>query len=205
MVIVRVLSGPNRGCRLRLNLSRFVEPTYLYGTYDKPILTAAKSLNLSGKVVWDCGTYLGFYTIFFARTVGPNGKVVAFEPDPENLGQTRFNCALNRLTNVEFREVAIGAKVRCVSLDEMLSEGRLPPPDLIKIDIEGAEITALDYMENMAGKIRPKIILETHNPECDRKAFEFARRFNYRLSSIESGKRLSRVEEMDGTLLCEPI
>lgn len=244
MVVMPVLSGLNRGRRLKLDLSRFAEPGYLYGTYDKDILRAAVALGLLGKVVWECGTYLGYYTIFFARQVGPKGRVVAFEPDPENMARTKFNCGLNKLTNVDFRQVAIGAplgetefaissietnshlpgayvgasreayegdkavknltKVTCLSLDQALLEGKLLSPDIVKMDIEGAELLALDHMSRLVQKVRPKIILELHNPQCDAKAWEFANKYSYALSDMGTGRRLTRRDEVRGTLLCAP-
>ena len=96
-------------------------------------------------------------------------------------------------------------KIRCVSLDQAASDYNLPLPDLIKLDIEGAELFALSHMDYLAGKIRPKLILELHNPECDQKAWEFANRFGYRLTTIDTGRVLAKVEDVTGTLLCEPI
>ncbi len=59
--------------------------------------------------ILDCGTYLGFYTCFFAAAVGKSGRVVAIEPDPRNLERTMRNVALNGLTNVIPVNVAVGA------------------------------------------------------------------------------------------------
>lgn len=244
MVTVPVLTGPNRGKLFRLDLMRHVEPAYFYGTYDKDVLKAALLQKLAGKVVWDCGIYLGFYTVFFASAVGPRGRVIAFEPDPENLQRANENCTRNGLRNVEFRHAAIGAPigetelsvssvrtnshlpgvyiganrqaydgdnqvvrsilVKCMSLDQAAADPTLPRPDLVKIDIEGAELMALDHMHALASEIRPVLLLELHNPECDKKAWEFARRYDYQLSSISRGAAVTRLEDVSGTLLCEP-
>ena len=61
--------------------------------------------------IWDCGTYIGYYTLVFARSVGPAGRVVAIELDLRNLKRTQANAALNRLTNIQFVNAAIGAPV----------------------------------------------------------------------------------------------
>jgi FkbM family methyltransferase len=192
-------------------------------------------------VIWDCGIYLGFYTAFFARLTGPSGRVVAFEPDPNNLVRTRANVALNSLHNVDFVHAAIGApaseatfilsansnshlpgtyvgadtnsyasieqqattiQVRCLGLDQAIASEHIRPPQLIKIDIEGAELEALSYMHELVQQYRPLIVLELHNPQCDAAAWEFAQRENYTLTSLETGEIIRRQEDVHGTLLC---
>lgn len=244
MVGVRVLSGPNRGARLRLDLSRFAEPGYLYGNYDRKILNIALTLGLSGKTIWDCGTYLGYYSVFFARRAGPQGRVIAFEPDPTNLSRTKENCGLNRLENVEFVHAAIGAslgevdfqlssvetnshlpgayigasrasyqgdqailktiKVACLSLDEALLVRKVAAPDIVKLDIEGGELMALQHMDHLASVVRPILLLELHNPECDAMAWSFAQRYDYTLFSIDRNRSIAGRDETCGTLLCRP-
>ena len=84
-VSVPVLTGPAHGIKLQLDLIRRQEGAYLWGRYERPILQRLQSLVQPGWTVWDCGTYLGLYTVFFSRLVGSNGKVVAIEPDERNL------------------------------------------------------------------------------------------------------------------------
>jgi FkbM family methyltransferase len=95
-------------------------------------------------------------------------------------------------------------KVRCMSLDEAYRDAKLPRPDLIKIDIEGAELEALQYLDKITTEVRPVIILELHNPECDAAAWEFSQRANYSLESLDRGVPVRSREETGGTLLCVP-
>jgi FkbM family methyltransferase len=103
-----VLRGPAKGLRLSLNLVKNAESAYLLGKYDQGILnTMASRLLRPGMTAWDCGIYLGYYTCFMARQVGPHGKVVAFEPDPSCLARARGNAALNGFTNITWIDGAI--------------------------------------------------------------------------------------------------
>lgn len=95
-------------------------------------------------------------------------------------------------------------KVRCISLDEAYQNDNLPRPDLIKIDIEGAELEALQYLDRITTEVRPIIILELHNPECDAAAWAFSQRANYSLESLDRGTPVRCREEAGGTLLCLP-
>ena len=48
-------------------------------------------------------------------------------------------------------------------LDDLIATGKIPPPGLIKIDVEGAEELVLKGAVNLLEKHRPNIILEAHS------------------------------------------
>ena len=244
MVTLPVLSGPAKGLRIRADLVERKD-AYFWGKYDRYILDQVLPFVQRGWTIWDCGSYIGYYTLVFARSVGPTGRVVAIELDSRNLTRTRENIAFNQLTNVQFVNAAIGATagyvefivddgtnshlpgtyaggpemedvwkardqaktracVECMSLDQALLEKGLPQPDLIKVDIEGAEKDALRHAEHMFGQVRPLLLLELHNPECDRAAWDFSRRFCYELKDLDTGEIFTKAEEVHGALLCRP-
>jgi FkbM family methyltransferase len=241
MVTMPVLAGPCRGLRIRADLVRRKE-VYFLGKYDRQILRRLSSIVQTGWTVWDCGTYIGFYTLFFARAVGPGGCVVAIEPDRRNLQRTRENVSLNGLTNVQFVNAAVGAplgevdfllddgtnshlpgcyvgdfgmkktwssmdrqlkrtRVVCMSLDQAFYVKNVPRPNLIKLDIEGAEKDAMSYLTRLVTDVKPQILLELHNPECDRAAWNFSKNTGYRLWSMDTGRPVTHEEQVHGTLL----
>ena len=245
MITLPVLNGPAKGLRVRADITGRKE-AYFWGKYDRYILEEVMPLVQPGWTVWDCGTYLGFYTMIFARKVGLTGKVVAIELDNRNLRRTRENVGLNRLANVQFVNAAIGApagdvefvmhdgtnshlmgnyaggpdmkavwsakdetlprgRVECISLDQAILDKHLPVPNLIKMDVEGAEKEALEHASYLFERIRPLLLMELHNHECDNAAWKFSRRFRYELKSLETGKILTRKEDVQGTLLCRPL
>lgn len=57
-------------------------------------------------------------------------------------------------------------RVEAVRLDDLVFRRRQPPPDVIKVDIEGGEGLALRGMRRALRQCRPLLILELHGPEA---------------------------------------
>lgn len=53
-------------------------------------------------------------------------------------------------------------EVDVVAIDELVAAGTIPPPDVLKIDTEGAEILVLEGMRETIARHRPRIICEIH-------------------------------------------
>ena len=103
------------------------------------------------------------------------------------------------------REIIETKKVlRSVSLDGLLDIPAIPRPDLIKIDIEGFEEVALRYTQKLMDEVAPLIILELHNPDCDKAAWSLAQRWNCELSDIATGKVIDNSNDVGGTVLLKP-
>jgi len=122
----------------------------------------------SGKTIVDIGANIGFYTLFFAKLVGPKGMVFAFEPEPKNFEILKKNILVNNLKNVKCFNFAVGSsnetinmslsnemghhqidlngdlEVKCVKLDDYVKSA-----DFIKIDAEGFEEQILKGMPNL--------------------------------------------------------
>jgi FkbM family methyltransferase len=95
-------------------------------------------------------------------------------------------------------------RVRCLSLDDAYSSDSIPKPNIIKIDIEGAELQALPSAYNLARQLKPLIILELHNPECDAAAWKFSQDVGYALRSLDTGETIKSSQGVTGTVLCSP-
>jgi FkbM family methyltransferase len=72
-----------------------------------PEETFLTALDLRGKTVFDLGGYQGIYTLFFARAVGANGRVITFEPNPLNSEAIHQNVELNGFNNVILKQIAL--------------------------------------------------------------------------------------------------
>jgi FkbM family methyltransferase len=53
--------------------------------------------------------------------------------------------------------------VTVVSIDELVEAGEIPPPDVLKIDTEGAELQAIAGMRGTIEQHRPAIVCELHD------------------------------------------
>jgi len=63
-------------------------------------------------------------------------------------------------------------KVPGLSLDEFVYIQGNPPPQVIKMDIEGGEVLALPGMHRVLAEARPLMLMEMHGPESNRVAWE---------------------------------
>lgn len=177
------------------------------GTYEfnKQILFE-KYVN-PGMVVYDIGANAGFYTLLSAILTGSNGKVFAFEPVPQNIFYIKKHLGLNKITNTVVVEKAVSEKtsklkfdlssnpsmghfsedgefeVETISLDEFTKQGN-PPPDLIKMDIEGAEFDALNGAQEILKTKKPIIFLATHGNEVKKNCLELLQKMNYKIEII---------------------
>jgi FkbM family methyltransferase len=143
-----------------------------------------------GAVVIDAGANIGYNTVFFAQRVGPRGRVIAVEPAGDNLEVLRGNVSRNALRNVTIAPVAAGrvretrnfylrgdvsavnsfyeesvyadvtgvVSVPVEPLDDLLTGDA----DLVKIDVEGAELDVLAGMTRLLQSPAIRLIVEWH-------------------------------------------
>jgi FkbM family methyltransferase len=78
------------------------------GSYEREGL-AALEVN-RGDTFIDAGAHLGFFTVSLARRIGPQGLVIAIEPDMRNYKLLRKNIKSNGLTNVLTLNMAVGSE-----------------------------------------------------------------------------------------------
>ncbi len=127
-----------------------------------------RKLIRPGDTIYDIGANVGIYSVLFAGLVGPAGKVVSFEPNPalianlrrsaEGIGHMRFYpCALaeapgemvfyvpedHQMASLRNWSSQPSARTQCAvkTLNDLAPE--LPAPQLIKMDVEGAELLVL--------------------------------------------------------------
>lgn len=144
-----------------------------------------------GQTFVDVGANVGMLSLHAAQRVGPQGLVLAFEPLPAVFHMMSQLFALHKLENTRSFMMAIGEEssytaffysptqgpfqqqaglmknaADLISTRVILNslDGMLPvevKPDLIKIDVEGAELGVLKGMKRILEQ-RPKLFIELH-------------------------------------------
>lgn len=142
-------------------------------------------------VFFDVGACIGVFTLHAACKCR---RVLAFEPDEGFRQHLYRNIALNKVTNVEVIPWAVSDRSATVplftdgvagkspslsnsgfggqvliethALDDEVARGGLPLPDVIKMDIEGAEILALRGMRKLLTSFPPRYIYVEIHPQA---------------------------------------
>lgn len=193
---VRILRGPVRGMKW---IKGAGPNAYWIGTYETVRMREFAEALKPGYVVYDVGANVGIYSLCASSRVGTSGRVYAFEPLERNLRYLRRHVALNHLQNCTVlgsavcdREGAVSFSAGAweASMARISSAGEitvpsttldscvygrkwLGPPNVLKIDVEGAEFAVLSGGTRAITEFHPAIFLEIHGPELHRTCRDF--------------------------------
>jgi FkbM family methyltransferase len=76
--------------------------------------------------------------------------------------------------------------IKTVRIDSIMERGEILPPNIIKIDVEGAELLVLQGGKTFFSAIKPIIFMEVHNITMMFKVFEFLSEINYELRILDN-------------------
>jgi FkbM family methyltransferase len=172
-----------------------------------------KYLNLKEGVFVDVGAHIGKYTVALGNKIGKSGIIISIEPETENFNLLKKNVALNKLTNVHLQNVACAGqegeatlyvhkdrptlhsfylnrgpsqiKVKTVKLDTIIQDLKINRVDLLKIDVEGAEIDVIKGSSDTLKKHHPRIVFEVFDSENLKKIEEVLCNFDYIIKQIK--------------------
>jgi FkbM family methyltransferase len=102
-VLLLLIDMPKQGYKFFCRINR---DDFLFMTNHENEIMEYFNPN-EGDTVVDVGAHIGLYSLIAAKRVGPSGKVIAIEPDPENCKILKKNILLNQLSNVEALECAV--------------------------------------------------------------------------------------------------
>jgi FkbM family methyltransferase len=169
---------------------------FAYG-FCEPASRAMRWLLRPGDVVIDAGANIGLFTVLAAGHVGPEGRVIACEPSPTTMELLRQNVGQNDFAWVELREVALAeapgrlqmhvftpgsgyssfapadtgvsrpVEVLVTTLDDVAGD-LLDRTRIVKLDIEGAELRALQGASRLLEHARPDFIVELEPDHLER-------------------------------------
>lgn len=92
-------------------------PIYHGLGYEPEVTGIAERLIKPGDNVLDVGANVGWFTSLFGKLVGPDGRVIGFEPVPYNFTRLKEHVELNGLSkNTEILPVAVGKEESIVDI-----------------------------------------------------------------------------------------
>lgn len=157
------------------------------GTYEPHVSQLLRRHLKEGDVFLDLGANVGYFSMLASSLVGLEGKVISFEPNPQNLQLIYQSQIENDFTNQVvypyaasdeskiLRFTTVGSNggvvtdhateqryfllVQAVTVDNILSNQRV---SLVKLDVEAHEPYVIRGMQNLLRVQRPLLITEFH-------------------------------------------
>src|SRR5262249_26379143 len=102
---LEIQEGPGRGLRFNTGGSA---ASFVMGSSQRLEQLTLKAMLGEGMTFFDVGANVGFFTVIAARILGRGGRIICFEPLPENFRQIQHNAMLNGFTNITIIETALG-------------------------------------------------------------------------------------------------
>jgi FkbM family methyltransferase len=207
-MVVPVMQGPIRGKKWIVGSGN--HGCWL-GSYEAQKVKAFADALRGKRVVYDLGANVGYYSLIASVLLGRVGHVIAFEPDIQNIVFFRRHLSLNDINNIQIVDAAVsdqsgtavfrqepgrsmgrlsedgGVTVRTIALDDFIRESCVPAPDVMKIDVEGAEMCVLRGAERTLAEVQPLIFLATHAARLQQESRAFLSSLGYTLMPIRSG------------------
>ena len=207
--VLPVMQGRNKGFKV---IKGSGVNGYWLGSYEYQKQNLMAEYTKDGMVCYDVGAHVGFYSWLFSRFAGKNGRVFSFEPDPVNLGYLLRHVELNKITNTAIFSCGVWDKssikdfslnssessfikmnkkelhVPVFKLDELIAKQYILPPDIVKIDTEGAELEALKGMEGALRRKRPIIFIALDSIKNRETVFLYLQSLGYQVLNLYKGK-----------------
>ncbi len=178
----------------------------LYGEFSEGEVDLFRQLLRPGDTVLEAGANIGAHTVFLAQAVGPQGRVLGYEPQRAIFDLLRINLEANALPWADARLAALGSTVgtiRVPPLDysaadnfggvsmggtagelvavETIDGLDLPRLKLLKIDVEGMETDVLRGATATIWRTRPYLYVENDREENSSQLIAVIQSLGYRL------------------------
>jgi len=169
------------------------------GTYEPYTLDLFRSAIRPGSLVVDGGAHIGLFSVVACALLRGQGTLIAVEADPYNIRALQFNLRQCGCTNARVIRAAVwrtegeapffvsrgtigsslavrpdfgmvrATRARTVSIDGLTREV-VAPEIVVKLDVEGAEVEALEGMEALLREARQVVLLVEVNPGAQAQA-----------------------------------
>ena len=172
--------------------------TVLTGLFQTDETRLLERLTEPGMIFVDAGAYAGYFTVLASTWVGDKGRVFAFEPDSLAYRFLALNVERNACQNVTLINRAVtdrigkmalvrdpvgpesfltheghnksASEVATITLDSMFESLDWPRVDIIKMNIEGSELLALEGMRELSRRNPQLRLVMEFNPAAMRRA-----------------------------------
>jgi FkbM family methyltransferase len=207
------------GLRFDLDLSEMIDLTSYLGQFEPEVVAAIHRSTLPGMTVLDVGANVGVHALRFARLVGPQGKVVAFEPTDFAFAKLARNAALNPMEQLQIVKVALGQEsaqgqvvnfraswqtdgrrvdgpsiVDFARLDDWCDAHGIKHVDIVKTDVDGNEFPLMAGGLRIIEESRPLFLMEAatlHFESDETNPFLLLERIGYSFELLSNGTALS--------------
>jgi FkbM family methyltransferase len=150
---ISIPEGLGRGLWMRVD-PRF-DLGYANGDYEPWIQELLRSELRPGDCYYDVGAHTGFFSLIASRFVGPSGKIVALEPDPDNAATLRANIAKNDIRQAAVVEAAVWSSAGHVTFERASNasnrtQGRITSaedPRLVRISVPAVRLDDIVFID----------------------------------------------------------
>jgi FkbM family methyltransferase len=156
------------GLAWRLDLSEGIDfSIYLLGAFERSTVLTLQKLVKPGDIVFDIGANIGAHTLGLARSVGPSGRVFAFEPTDFAFAKLKGNLALNHELQARTspHQILLSSKLSAPSQQEIYASWPLEKDDSVHPKHRGrlastrdASVDTLDHFVEREGIDRVNLI-----------------------------------------------
>jgi FkbM family methyltransferase len=181
---VPTIAGP-----VNWEVDELTSQQFIRGTYEPYMQQAFAKFIRPGSVVYDVGAHAGYHSLLCGLLTGPSGRVFSFEPHPGHRESIRRQLALNPKLDVTLLAYALSNscsslflntdsgpsqgrvsdagrfEIEARSIDYLVKNESLPPPDVVKIDVEGHEEQVLSGALETIRSCRPVILCDHNDPQ----------------------------------------
>lgn len=203
----RIRSGPLEGKRWTL----FAGSRFIRGTFEPEKTEALMKLFKPGEVFYDIGANAGYFSVLASEKLGEEGRIFAFEPSPVTFAYLEVNLRINNCKNVTAFPLALGDcegqvcmdissgrgthkvsssgshQARALALDKFIAQGN-PVPDLVKIDVEGYELSVLAGAMHTLETHHPNLVVAVHSPVLEAGVRKVITELGYSIETIVVSK-----------------
>jgi len=116
--------------------------------------------------------------------IGNRDGEVSFERMPE--------ASMAKVRGSDFQSEHRGGatfQVQMRTLDSLVEKNEIPPPNVVKIDVEGSEVSVIEGARAVLMNCKPKLLIEAHSPALAAECIRSLSQAGYQTRVIDTSER----------------